>query len=314
MVPPRAITGPDRASAGRRLRTIASVTGSIALATCAELPAGDEDSQHVGAALNAVGVSASWHVWSDPQVDWTAFDLTVVRSTWDYTLDPAGFLAWAHRVPRLANPGAVLAWNTDKTYLRDLGAAGIPVVPTAWADPGEPVELPGSDFVVKPSVGAGSNGAGRFAGGAHEAARSHAAALHEAGRTVMVQPYLSEVDTAGETALIYFDGEFSHAVRKAPMLERATVNVLAPGLSTGLFQPERITARRPDDAELAVGAQVLAYLRQRFGGDLLYARVDVLPSPAGPVVIEVELTEPSFFLLHDEPATDRFAAAVARRL
>jgi glutathione synthase/RimK-type ligase-like ATP-grasp enzyme len=290
------------------------VTGSIALATCAELPAGDEDSQQLGAALDAVGVSASWHVWSDPQVDWQAFDLTVVRSTWDYTVDPPGFLAWARAVPRLANPADVLAWNTDKTYLRDLAEAGIPVVPTAWADPGEPVELPGGEFVVKPSIGAGSNGAGRFAEGMYDAARTHAAALHEVGRTVMVQPYLADVDTAGETALIYFGGAFSHAIRKAPMLEQATVNELSPGLSTGLFRPERISARHPDDAELALGERVLADIRQRFGGDLLYTRVDVLPSAAGPVVIELELTEPSFFLQYDEAAASLFAQAVVRRL
>ena len=128
------------------------------------------------------------------------------------------------------------------------------------------------------------------------------------------QPAPNDVDTAGETALIYFNGEFSHAIRKAPMLEQSTVNGLSPGLSTGLFQPERITARRPDEAELAVGAQVLADIRRRFGGDLLYTRVDVLPSAAGPVVIEVELTEPSFFLSHDEAAPARLAAAVVRRL
>jgi glutathione synthase/RimK-type ligase-like ATP-grasp enzyme len=268
----------------------------------------------LGAALNAVGVSASWHVWSDPQVDWDAYDLTVVRSTWDYTIDRAGFLAWAGAVPRLANPAQVLAWNTDKTYLRELAEAGIPVVPTAWADPGEPVELPGGEFVVKPSIGAGSNGAGRFDGGSHDAARTHAAQLHEAGRTVMVQPYLADVDTAGETALIYFGGTFSHAIRKASMLEQTTVNALSPGLSTGLFQPERISARRADDAELSLGEQVLADIRQRFGGDLLYTRVDVLPSDTGPVVIELELTEPSFFLLYDDAAAGRFAQAVLGRL
>jgi glutathione synthase/RimK-type ligase-like ATP-grasp enzyme len=299
---------------GRRLRTIAGVTGTIALATCAQLPAGDEDSQRLAGALNAFGVTASWHVWDDPQVDWERFDLTVVRSTWDYTIDRDAFIAWAAGVTRLANPGDVLAWNTDKTYLRDLSQAELPVVPTSWSDPGEPVELPGREFVVKPSIGAGSNGAGRFDQGARAAARAHAAALHEAGRTVMVQPYLDGVDTAGETALIYVDGAFSHAVSKAPMLTRSTVNELSPGLSTGLFQPERITPSVPEPAELAVGEQVLAYVRKRFGADLLYTRVDVLPSPDGPVVIELELAEPSLFLEHDEDAATRFAAAVSRRL
>ena len=314
MVPSRAITGHTGRTRGRLLRTIAFVTGSIALATCAQLPAGDEDSQRLVEALGAIGVAASWHAWSDPHVEWPAFDLVVVRSTWDYTIDREAFVAWARAVPRLANPAEVLAWNTDKTYLRDLAAAGLPVVPTAWSEPGDPVELPTGEFVVKPSIGAGSNGAGRFGDGTHDVARKHAASLHDAGRTVMVQPYLADVDTVGETALIYLDGAFSHAVRKAPMLAQSAVNELSPGLSTGLFVPERITSRPPDPDELAVGEQVLAEIRRRFGGDLLYTRVDVLPSPAGPVVIELELTEPSLFLEHDEAAATRVAAAVSRRL
>jgi glutathione synthase/RimK-type ligase-like ATP-grasp enzyme len=282
--------------------------------TCAQLPAGDEDSQRLGAALNAVGVTASWHVWNDSQVDWAAVDLAVVRSTWDYTIDRDAFVDWAHRVPRLANPSEVLAWNTDKGYLREVAGAGLPVVPTSWSEPGDPVELPDGEFVVKPSVGAGSNGAGRFGPDGRDTARVHAAALHDSGQTVMVQPYLADVDAAGETAMIYFDGVFSHAIGKAPMLERSTVNDLSPGLSTGLFRPERITAHRPDPDELALGEQALAQIRRRFGGDLLYARVDVLPSADGPVVIELELSEPSLFLGHDENASARLAAAVSRRL
>lgn len=286
------------------------MTGTIALATCAQLPAGDEDSQRLAGALNVFGVTASWQVWDDPQVDWERFDLSVVRSTWDYTIDRSAFLAWASGIDRLANPADVLAWNTDKTYLRELSHAELPVVPTSWSVPGEPVELPAGEFVVKPSIGAGSNGAGRFGQDARDAARAHAAVLHEAGRTVMVQPYLGGVDTAGETALIYFDGAFSHAVRKAPMLGQSTVN----DLSSGLFQPEIITATTPAPAELAVGEQVLAYVRKRFGADLLYTRVDVLPSADGPVVIELELTEPSLFLLYDDAAAEQLAAAVSRRL
>ncbi len=244
----------------------------------------------------------------------STFDLAVVRSTWDYTSDRDAFVAWSRGVPRLANPGDVLAWNTDKTYLRDLVAAGVPVVPTTWSDPGEPVEVPGGEVVVKPSIGAGSNGAGRFGHDRHDGARTHAAALHDSGRTVMVQPYLADVDSAGETAMIYFDGVFSHAIRKAPMLAPAAANDLSPGLSTGLFRPERITARRPDLDERAVGERVVGEIRKRFGADLLYSRVDVLPSAHGPVVIEVELTEPSLFLEHDESAAARLAAAVSRRL
>jgi hypothetical protein len=208
----------------------------------------------------------------------------------------------------------MITWNTDKLYLRDLADAGVPVVDTAFAAPGEPVMLPDSgEFVVKPSVGAGSYGAGRFRADAPADALAHAAHLHDAGRTVLVQPYLADVETAGETALMYFDGAFSHAVRKGPMLGAAAAHRVD---AEGLYLEETITARRPSRAELEVGQDVLRVLRDRFGSDPLYARIDLLPTPAGPVVVEVELTEPSLFLTHNaagDPA-DRFAAAIAARL
>jgi glutathione synthase/RimK-type ligase-like ATP-grasp enzyme len=297
----------------KRARTIALVTGSIALVTCAQLAEG-EDAQVLGLALSALGMRSCWQVWDDPAVDWSAFDLAVLRSTWDYPANRHRFVAWAESVPRLANAVDVVAWNSDKRYLRDVAAAGVPVVPSEWSDPGEPVDLPIGEFVVKPSVGAGSRGVGRFGPGAHAAARSHVAALHDVGRAVMVQPYLADVETAGEIALIYLDGAFSHAVRKAAMLSEVTVHDVAPEGPTGLFVPQRITAHRPDPEELDLGGRVIALLRERFGGDLFYARIDVVPTPGGLVMLELELVEPSLFLQYDQDAAARFAAAVRRRL
>ncbi len=293
------------------------MTRSVALATCSQLPSGDDDSRLLDVALRADGIEPTWRVWNDPDTDWSQFDLVIVRSTWDYTVDRGEFIDWTRRVPRLANPAEVIAWNTDKTYLRDVGDAGIEIVPTAWIEPGQTVALPSGEFVVKPSVGASFNGAGRFAAavtGQLDAARAHAAMLHDAGRTVMVQPYLAGVDTAGETALVYVEGKLSHAVGKGAMLPQSAAYGLTSGLSTSLSLIERITPREPDAAELRLGDQVLDLIRDRFGGDLLYARIDVLPTPGGPVVIELELTEPSLFLEHDASAAGHLAAAVANRL
>jgi hypothetical protein len=289
----------------------------VTLATCGQLPAGDEDGAGLTAAITALGVDWQWAVWNDPAVDWSMAGLVFIRSTWDCTADRDAFLAWADRLGRVENPPAVLRWNSDKVYLRNLAEAGVPVVPTSWVAPGEDVRLPPGDVVVKPSVGAGSMGAGRFdtrRPGIAESARQHAQALHDAGRVVLVQPYLADVDERGETALIYLDGVFSHAIGKAAMLPGGTVNDLDLDLSGALFRSERITARIPADDELAVGEQVLAVLRRRFGGKLLYVRVDLLPAGAGPVVVEVELVEPSLFLAFDPGSADRVAAAVARRL
>lgn len=283
---------------------------TVVIATCAELPAGDEDGDALVAALADRGVAARWQVWNDPAASW-ADDLVVVRSTWDYTSDRDGFVAWARSMPRLANPAEVIAWNSDKTYLRDLAEAGVPVVSTTFFAPGETARLPlAGEFVVKPSVGAGSMGAGRFAADAADAARAHVTSLHDAGRTVLVQPYVTDVDTVGETALVYLDGVFSHAIGKGAMLPAGMVH---PADGYRLYVEERIEAREASAAELAVGDQVMRLLRAWFGADLLYARVDLLPAPAGPLLIELELTEPSLFLSYDAKAADRLAEAIAVR-
>jgi len=232
----------------------------------------------------------------------------VIRSTWDYTVRRTEFLAWADTVPRLHNPAEVLHQNSDKRYLARLAAAGIPIVPTEFFSPGEPVRLPaGIEFVVKPSVGAGSIGAGRFPADAQDAAREHAELLHAAGRTVMVQPYLAEVDTAGETALIFLDGRFSHAICKTALL--APDARYRPD-SEQLYLTETITARRPSDAERELAERV----HEQLPASLLYARIDLLPSPDGPLLLEAELIEPSLFLAHADGAADRLAGAIADRV
>src|SRR4051812_41141890 len=113
---------------------------AVLLATCATLPSGDEDGDLLVGALAERGIDARWAPWTDPGVDWSA-GLVVLRSTWDYTVDRDAFLAWVDSLPRVANAAEVVAWNTDKVYLRDLHAAGIPVVPATVVEPGESVHL-----------------------------------------------------------------------------------------------------------------------------------------------------------------------------
>lgn len=286
----------------------------VALATCRELPAGDEDSALLLAACAAAGLDADWRIWDDPAVDWGSYDLVVIRSTWDYVPRRHDFAAWAASVPRLANPADVVAWNTDKTYLRELEAAGVPVVPTRWLEPGGSVPGAGwtggwGEVVVKPAVSAGARDTARYGADEADRARAHAATLLDAGRRVMVQPYLAGVDEAGETAVLHVGGGYSHTVRKGPLL--------AGGAGTevdGLWRPEQITSREPSAAERELADRALAAVP---GGPdrLLYARVDLLPGPAGePVVVEVELTEPSLFLTTMPAAADRLARAIRSRV
>jgi glutathione synthase/RimK-type ligase-like ATP-grasp enzyme len=282
----------------------------VALATCRALPGGDEDADVLLAATGAAGLDADWRVWDDPAVDWDSYDLVVIRSTWDYVPRRDDFAAWAASVPRLANPADVVAWNTDKTYLRELADAGLPVVPTAWLTPGDTPDWPSwPDLVVKPTVSAGARDTARYGPSEQDRARDHAARLLSAGRAVMVQPYLAGVDTEGESALVYVGGDYSHSLRKAA--------VLRPGddaETDELYRPEEITERKPAAAEQSLAERALAAVP---GGveRLLYARVDLLPGPDGePVVVELELAEPSLFLTKAPGSADRFAAAIRAAL
>ena len=265
----------------------------VALAGCSSVE--DPDAPDLLAALDRAGICAVAAPW-DADVDWRSYDLVVVRSTWDYVPRRDEFLAWAESVPRLANPASVLSWNTDKRYLERFAQAGIRVVPTTYVTSG--FQPPEGEYVIKPTISAAGLDTARYGPGDEDAARAHVAGLVAAGRTVMVQPYLATIDQTHETSLLYVGGVYSHAARKGPLLTEGTV--AAP-------ETWDVGPREPSAAELAVGAQVLAEV----GEPLLYARVDLLAGQDGPVLLELELTEPYLFLSFSDGATDRFAAAIA---
>lgn len=272
----------------------------IGLATCRELPGGDPDDHELPGLLGA-----EWVVWDDPDVAWDRYDRVVLRSTWDYQERRDAFLAWCDRVgpERLRNDPATVRWNTDKRYLVELGEAGLPVVPTTL---GATFPTDGSEYVVKPTVSAGSRDTARFTG---EDARAHELArrIEASGRTVMVQPYVPSVDERGETALLFFAGTFSHAIRKAPILKRGQ------DPTSELFAAEEIAPREATAAERAVADAVLRHVsRER---DLLYARIDLVEAEDGsPLLLELELTEPSLFFAHAPGSAERFASAVRANL
>ena len=264
----------------------------VALAGCRSVD--DPDEPLLLDALTRAGVTAAAAAWDAP-VDWSSYDLVVVRSTWDYVGRREEFLAWAESVPRLANPAHVLRWNTDKRYLAELADAGVPVVPTTYVD--SAFVPPPGEYVVKPTVSAGAADTARYGPADSAAAVAHVERLLGAGRQVMVQPYLRSVETRQETSVLYLGGVFSHGARKGRVLT-----------GTGALSPDDwdIGARSPSTAELALAEQVLAEVAE----PLLYARVDLLEGEDGPVLLELELTEPYLFLSFAEGAADRFAAAI----
>ncbi|MFF2452191.1 RimK family alpha-L-glutamate ligase [Isoptericola sp. NPDC058082] len=298
-------------------------TTRIGLTTCSALPRLDSDDRPLLAALTERGVVAEAVVWDDPDVDWSVYDLVVVRSTWDYSPRRDEFLAWARRVPRLENSADVLAWNTDKGYLRTLEEAGVPVIPTIWLDPDRHLSkravhtrMPAfGDFVVKPVVSAGAQDAGRYqpvSAQSRALAIKHAVDLLDQGRAVMIQPYVTSVDTTGETGLVFVDGELRHAVRKHALLTGPAE------ASEALYAAERMEPATATPEQVDVAEKALAVAREQVGGEqpFLYARVDLVTGDDGtPMVIELELTEPSLWMQHAGTAAtlDAFADAIVAR-
>jgi O-ureido-D-serine cyclo-ligase len=290
----------------------------IALVTARAARDLDDDLAPLAEALREQNANTHIVDWDDPATDWSIFDLALLRSPWDYTQRAAEFLAWiesAAAATTLFNPLAIVRWNIDKHYLDDLAQAGVPVVPSTFVEPGANAQVAleqflkarvGQEFVVKPAVGAGSRDAQRHAWDDRAAAVAHVQRLLASGRSALLQPYLDRVDEHGETALIYFNGTFSHAIRKGPLLRRGE------GPTRALFATEHIQPRTPTADELLVAERALSALP--FAKPLLYARVDLIRDAAGGAcVLELELIEPSLFFAHATGSAQRFAAAAIER-
>ncbi len=243
----------------------------------------DPDGQILRDALFEVGLEASMCVWDDLAVDWSAFELTVIRSTWDYTKDRDGYLTWARGIGRLFNPYPVIEYSTDKHYLADLERRSHRIVPTTFVDVGEEPDFPDGRFVVKPTVGAGSIDAEKYGPDEHDEAAAHVRTLHASGRDAMIQPYVSSIDVDGERALVFIDGSFSHAMTKGAMLNTA------PDDRDALFRQEQMSVAVAEVDAVAFAEAVLS--EEIFRGNL-YGRVDLVRMPEGWAIMELELVEP----------------------
>lgn len=281
---------------------------TLAFATSTHYRSFDADLPLIQQAADERGVPIDILSWDDPDTDWATYDAVVIRSCWDYIARREEFLAWTARVPRLHNPHQVIEWNTDKVYLRQLEAAGVPIIQTRWdVAPGDDIGAH-DEWVVKPSISVGSMDTGRWA--TPDEVYAHSAELVAAGRTSLTQPYVSSVDDEGETAMLFIGGEFSHAIRKGQLLEAGE------GVVQDRAGRETIDPRTPTQAQHAVARQALAAVDDILGGDnpLTYARVDLVTGPdRSPLVIELELTEPSLFLPHSVDGAQRLIDVVTPR-
>lgn len=275
----------------------------------------DVDSPLLVEALRRRGVEAEAVSWHDDSVDWSGVDLAVLRSPWDYPLDPEGFSRWlekAGEATTVQNPPALVRWNMDKRYLAQLALAGVPVVPTTYHEDEASLQeglaaLDAEHVVVKPAVGAGSLHTGLFAR-EDPALLGPARAILSGGGTVLLQPEVTELSEGAEKAVYLVDGRVTHAISKGALLARGG------GLRGGVYQehPELVEVSA---AEAALAEQVVAAAGAVTGAPLpLYARIDMVDSAAfGLVLLEAELFEPTFNLHLVPEVTEIFAEAVLAR-
>jgi glutathione synthase/RimK-type ligase-like ATP-grasp enzyme len=269
------------------------------------------DDQIAVAALSERGAHVGAAVWNDASVDWGSFDSIVVRSTWDYHRNAELFRAWINMLDSIGapvwNPPPVLRWNMEKTYLRDLEQAGVPVVPTEWLLKGTAPDLAAllaergwHDAVLKPVISAAANRTWRVshseASGMPAQISAQLAESLEIG-DVMVQPFIAEIQTRGEWSLMFIDGEFSHAVRKSPTEGDFRVQTHFGGGSV---------TDEPGDDVIEAARRVL----EAAPAPWLYARVDGIETAAGFILLELEMLEPSLFLSHSPSGVIRLADSI----
>lgn len=288
---------------------------TVALASCSRWPGGRGDHAGLAEALAARGVRVGWVPWDEPQTDWSGYDLVVLRETWDYPSKLAAFLAWVDRlatVTAVANPPPVVRWNHHKGYLLELASAGVPTVPTEVVPAGgsdaagdEVLRAHGSErVVVKPAVGIGGDDALR--GHADDPATADHLRALLAGGDALVQPYVPSVERAGETSMVVLGGRLTHAVAKRPAPGEFRVH----DHRGGTYGEVEASGRQ---AEVALAACAVA--RHRTGAPLLYARADLVDDDEGhPMVMELELIEPSLYFHTVPAATTAFASEVLAAL
>jgi glutathione synthase/RimK-type ligase-like ATP-grasp enzyme len=280
----------------------------VALVCSRETAGGAADDRPLAAALGERGCAAEHVRWDDPSIAWAAFDVVAIRSTWDYHLRAPAFLAWADRVAgatRLVNPLELVRWNADKRYLVDLARAGVGITPGVVVEPGDGTVLEavvgdrGWDrFVIKPTVSATAFGTERFGAGELDRAAAHLASLLERG-AALVQRYEPAIEREGERSVMVIGGVVTHCVVKRPKVGDFRCQSDFGGTV------EAVTLRETD-VELALRAVGAAPVAPA------YARVDVIDTPDGVRVMELECIEPELFFRLSDAAVGRMVEIIAK--
>ena len=284
------------------------VTHRLAVATSSLIPGIHPDDDHLAASLHRLGIATTACVWNDPGVDWSQYDAVLMRSTWDYFQHYAAFSAWLEQLPvPTINPRPLLRWNSNKRYLLELAAQGVDIIPTTIVSGAALrqalADFSGQEVVVKPTISGTAWHTAR--GRVGDAAFDQAVALLPQAFDYLVQPFVPEVVSDGELSLLFFDGEFSHAVIKRPATGDYRVQSEFGGTS------ERID---PDAALIASAKRALSAVAGLGHANVAYARVDGVIVGGRFLLMELEMIEPFLHLAARPEAAERFAGNLHRRL
>jgi len=247
-------------------------------------------------------------IWNDPRVDWAAFDAVLIRSTWDYFKHYPAFRQWLDQLPiPTINNKDLLRWNSDKSYLLDLAEQGVDIIPTLIT-PAKKLQqtlatMPAREVVIKPTISGTAWHTARGVVGETEFNRVIAQLPLEFD--YLVQPYVPEVVSDGEWSLLFFDGEYSHAVIKQPAMGDYRVQSDFGGTANPI---------EPDASLIASAKRALVAAAAIGHADIAYARVDGVISRGSFLLMELEMIEPFLHLKACPEAAERFASNLWKRL
>ena len=282
----------------------------IAILTCDQLPNLNLADQPLIEKLAENNVVAIPMVWDDPNTDWTDFDYLIFRNTWDYFEKETQFNNWLNYIEKLGmktlNSIAIIKQNKHKFYLREMERNGVTILPTIFIDKTNALDMrkliPShwKKAVVKPAFSAGSYQTEVFETADVDKINSQYQSI-AAEKELLLQEFMPEIQTLGETSFIFFNKQFSHAVNKKPADGDFRIQVQFGGTYT-LISP---------DSNLIAQAQKIV---DGFPSDLLYARVDGIIINNQLLLMEVECIEPDLYLNLSEGAIDRFTKAIVQHL
>jgi glutathione synthase/RimK-type ligase-like ATP-grasp enzyme len=282
----------------------------IALLSCTTWAGIFEKEQAFAKEINLPDTQIEVEAWTDETVDWTQYDYLIFRSVWDYFVNPEAFDLWLTQIENLGiktlNSIMTVRHNQHKFYLHHLQNKGVEIVPSVFIAKNTGLDLSvlheknWAQAVIKPAVSGGAYLTKLFNIEDIDAVTAEYAPI-AVERDLLLQPFLSEIQTQGEISLLFFNGVFSHAVIKTA----AEGEYRIQSQFGGTYSPYS-----PDNQLLTTAENIIT----AFGGDLLYARVDGVFHKEKFLLMELELIEPDLYFETNEAAKNNFISALAHRL